>query len=148
VKCLCRLKYEQETTKYEVDFLKQQIPLHIASHPFEKQSIANLPLLDDIHDPILRQDLYQQYKQTVEEGRQKMMAISLECANAQKVQCLQQFQSEMTKLWTMEKTLPFNQKLTKIMQNLIEQRLENIAARVQCLYKFKSQLLHAKQNFQ
>ena len=45
--------------KHEAHFVKQQIPIYMASHPFEKQSIAQFSLIDDIDDPILRQQLYQ-----------------------------------------------------------------------------------------
>jgi hypothetical protein len=71
-------------TKHEVNFLKQQISIYITSHPFEKQQfIGHLSIIDDIHDPIVRQQLYRQYKETAEQARIKMMNISVECAEEQ-----------------------------------------------------------------
>jgi hypothetical protein len=134
-------------TKNEVNFLKQQISIHITSHPFAKQKfIAHLSIIDDIRDPIIRRQLYQQYKETAEQARIKMMKITLECAEEQREQCQQQFNIEVKQIWDMEKTLPSEQQLTQMMRDLIEQRLANITARIECLYKFKIQLHHIKSN--
>ena len=144
VKHLCKLQYDQEMTKHEANFLKQQIPIHITSHPFEKESIAQLSFLDDIHDPIIRQQLYKQYKESAEQARMKMVDIYLECAEAQKNRCQQQFNVELKQMWNNETALPSEQQLTPMMRNLIDQRLANITARIKCLYKFKIQLLQTK----
>jgi len=131
-------------TKHEANFLKQQSPIHIVAHPFEKESIAQLSLIDDINDPIIRQELYKQYKDTAEQARTNMMAVYLECAETQKDRCQQQFNVELKQIWDREKTLPSEQQLTPMMRNLIDQRLDNIKARIECLYKFKLQLFQAK----
>jgi len=133
-------------TKHEANFLKQQIPIHIASHPFEKEPIAQLSLINDIGDPIIRQQLYKQYKETAEQGRKNMMAVYLECAEAQKDQCQQQLDVETKQIWDNETALPSEeqQPLTPMMRNLIDQRLANITARIECLYKFKIQLFQIK----
>ena len=133
-------------TKHAAHFLKQQqIPIYLASHPFEKhQPIAQFSLIADIHDPIIRQQLYKQYKDTAEQGRMNMMTVYLECAEVQRSRCQQKFDSEVKERWNTEKTLPFQQQLIGMMRNLIEQRLANITARIECLYKFKLQLLQTK----
>ena len=133
-------------TEHEANFLKQQIPVHIASRPFEKESIAQLSLIDDIHDPVLRQQLYKLYKEAAEQGRIKMMNIYLECAQTQSDRCEQQLNVEIKQTWNTEKTLPPEQKLTQMMRNLIDQRLANITSRIQCFYKFKIQLHQMKLN--
>lgn len=135
-------------TKHEANFLKQKIPLHIASHPFEKESIAQLSIIDDICDPIIRQQLYRQYKDTAEQARIKMTNLSLKCAQEQRTRCQQQFDVEVEQMWNQEKTLSSKQQLTQIMRNLIDQRLTNITARIECLYKFKIQLYQIKSNIQ
>ncbi len=73
-----------------------------------------------------------------------MMTISLKCAEAQRDRCQQQFNMEEKQIWDTEKTLPAEQQLTLMMQNLIHQRLANITARIEYLYKFKIQLCQIK----
>jgi hypothetical protein len=51
---------------------------------------------------------------------------------------------EEKQIWDTEKTLPAEQQLTLMMQNLIHQRLANITARIECLYKLKIQLCQIK----
>lgn len=141
MKQLCKLKYDQVITKHEANFLKQQISLHINSHPFDKEPIGQLSLIDDIDDLLLRQKLYKQYKDTAEQGRTKIMALHLECAEAQKNHCEKQLNKEEREFWAKKKTLSSEQQLTPTMRSLIDQRLANITARIECLYKFKIQLV-------
>jgi hypothetical protein len=61
-------------------------------------------------------------------------------------QCQKQFDVEMKQLWKTERTLPTEQQLTSTMQNLIDQHLTNISARIECIYKFKFNLLQNKLN--
>lgn len=145
-KRLCKLKYNQELSKHEVNFLKQQTPIYLASHPFEKQPIAELSLMDNISNPTLRQQLYEQYKQTAEQARMKMMQMYVECASEQTDQYQEQFNTEMKQMWERETTLSSEQRMTPIMHKLLDQRLANITARFECLYKFKIQLLKVPTN--
>ena len=75
-----------------------------------------------------------------------MTTVYLECAEVQRSRCQQKFDDEAKQLWNTDKTLPFQQQLTSMMRNLIEQRLANITARIECLYKLKLQLLQTKSN--
>jgi len=147
IKCLCKLKYNQEITKHEANFLKQQIPINLTTQPFEKHFIATqVSFLNDISDPILRQQFYQQYKETAEQARIKMISTILECAEAQRDRYQQELKLETNQLWDAEKLRPSNQQLTPMMRNLINQRLDNISARIECIYKLKLQLFQAKLN--
>ncbi len=105
VQHLCQLKYEQERTKYEAKFLKQQIPIYIAAHPLEKHSIAQSSLIDRIRHPIMRQELYQHYQETAEQARMKMMTVYQKYAEAKRDQCQQQFDLAMKQLWERERNL-------------------------------------------
>jgi hypothetical protein len=60
--------------------------------------------------------------------------------------CEKHFNNEMHDIWKINRTLPQNQQLTASMLNLIEQRLINITARIECIYKFKNQLFDIKLN--
>lgn len=67
----------------------------------------------------------------------KMKSNILECTEAQQHQYEQELKTESKELWDAEKLRPLDQQLTPIMRNLINQRLNNISARIECLYKFK-----------
>ncbi|CAF1344517.1 unnamed protein product [Adineta steineri] len=139
---LCKLKCDQDMTKYEVILLKEKISIHLASHPFERESIAQSPLINSIRDTKVREQVYKQYKNTAEQARIKMMTIYMECAEGQKQQCQTQYDIEMKEAYKIQRDLPSDQQLTKLMWNLIEQRLTNISARIECIYKFKTRLFH------
>ncbi|CAF1389602.1 unnamed protein product [Adineta steineri] len=142
MKRLCKLKCDQDMTKYEVILLKEKITIHLASHPFERESIAQSPLINSIRDTKVREQVYKQYKNTAEQARIKMMTIYMECAEGQKQQCQTQYDIEMKEAYKIQRDLPSDQQLTKLMWNLIEQRLTNISARIECIYKFKTRLFH------
>jgi hypothetical protein len=133
-------------TKHEMNLLKQQIPIYIASHRFEHESIVQSSLINSISDQCIRQKLYQQYKDTAEQARIKMMTVYMECAQKQMQQCQDQFNVEMKQMWKTERTLPSKQQLTSMMQNLMDQHLINISARIECMYKFKFDLFQNKLN--
>ena len=146
MKRLCKLKYEQEITRHEVHFLKQRLSSHIASHPFRSQPIAQSSLIDSINNSDLRQQLYKQYKSVAEQARTTMMNVYMESAEGQMSQSDKQFSIEMNEMWKVNKSLPLDQQFTQVMLNLIDQRLANITARIKCVYKFKTDLLHVKSN--
>jgi len=146
MKRLGKLKYNQEMTKFEVNYLKEKISSHITSHPFEREPIAKSTLIDSIHNSRLQQELYKNYRNVAEQARNQMMSLYMESTEEQKQRCQQQYDLAMEEMWTFEKTLPSNQKLTETMQDLIKQRLDNITVHVECLYKFKIQLLRLNSN--
>jgi len=144
---LCKLKYNQETTTYEVNLLKEKISTHTPSHPFERESIiAQSSLIDRICNPTIRQQLYKQYKNVAEQARNNMMTVYMKCAEEQKQQCQVQYDIALKEIYDIEKTLSSNQQLTKAMWDLIKQLLVNISTQIECVYKFKRQLFHLKSN--
>jgi hypothetical protein len=147
MKHLCKLKRNQELTKYEVNLLKEKISTYLPSHPFERESIiAQSSLIDHISNPRIRQQLYEQYKNVAEQARTNMMTVYMKCAEGQKQQCQNQYDIGLKEIYDIEKTLLSHQRLTKAMWDLIEHILANISARIECVYKFKRQLFHLKSN--
>ena len=138
MKYLCKLKYYQEMTKYEVNFLKEKTSTHRFSHPFECESMVKS--FSTIQTSEIRQELYQQYKTVAEQARNYLMTISMECAQQQKQHYHKEFETAMKEMWEKEKTLPYDHRLTIRMQQLLQQRFDDISARIECLYKFKMQL--------
>ena len=129
-------------TKHEAILLKQRISSHLISHPFEQESIAQSSVINRISNTKLREQLYQQYRNTAEQARNNMMTIAQECADDQQKQCHEQYQIQMTKTEKHQNTLPINERLTSSMWNIIKQRLTNMIAHIQCVYKFKTELIH------
>ena len=125
--------------KYELHLLKQQISSHISSHPFEHESIAKSSVLDNIQDLTLRQQLYKQYKDVAEKGRNKMMTLYMETIERQMIEFHKQFDIEMEEMWKRQKTISVELQLTETMLNLSNQRLINITTYFKTLYKLKSE---------
>ncbi|CAF4590717.1 unnamed protein product, partial [Rotaria sp. Silwood2] len=80
---LCKLKYDQEITRHKMIILKQRISLHKTLHPFEDQSITQLPFIDNINDPNIRQQLYKQYKNVTQQARVDIMTIYMKSVEPQ-----------------------------------------------------------------
>lgn len=141
MKRLCQLKSDQEMTKYEVNLLKTKISSHLISHPFERESIAQSSLINNLNNnKEFQKQIYKQYKDVVEQARMKMMTNYMECAESQKQQCQQQYDNEMKDIQRTQ------QQVNSLMWDIIKQRLANISARVECLYRFKTELLRLNQS--
>ncbi|CAF1159227.1 unnamed protein product [Adineta ricciae] len=138
MKRLCKLKSHQEMTKYEVNFLKTKISLHFTSHPFECESIAQSSLINSLTNKELQTEFYKQLKDVAEQARTKMMNTYMECAEGQKQQTQKHFDNEI-------KDIQNTQQLTLSMWNIIKERLTNMSARIECLYKFKTELFRLQQ---
>lgn len=134
MKQLCRLRYEQEKAKHEIDYLKQQISIYQACSAFEHESISIASRLNDRQSCV----------ETIQQARNQMVNDFLDNANQQKQHTERQFQLEVKHLWTMEKNLSSSLKLTTTMQHIVDKCLQNISEHVSCLYKFKSQQLKVK----
>ena len=143
VKRLCKLKYRQEITRHEVDLIKRRIPMHLSRH-----QCASSPLLDSITDPHMRQQLLRQYMDAAEQARTRMMADTMECADTQMRQCAKQFDAAIKDMWHGQRSLPFDQRLTKVMCELIEQRLTNIHNRLERVYALLTHQLLLEANDQ
>ena len=143
MKVSCKLKYDQEMSKHELNLLRQRIPLYLN---YDRRSSQYPSFIHCINDNYMRQQLFTEYKNLTEQIRTNLMAIHVECAKAYIQQCNKQFNVEMDEIWKVNKSLPSNQKLTPIMRNLMDQRLENIRACLQCTYKFKTQLAYVTSN--
>ena len=144
MKIACKLKYDEEMSRHELNLLRQRIPLYLNYHRRSSQYPSFIQCINDNH---MRQQFLAQYKNLAEQIRTHLMTIHVECAEAYMQQCNQQFNAGMDEIWKANKSLPSNQKLTLVMRNLLDQRLENIRACLQCTYKFKTQLAHVTSNF-
>ncbi|CAF1392726.1 unnamed protein product [Adineta steineri] len=146
VEYLCELKSNHETKKYELNLLKDKMPTYLSAHSFDSRSIIESPLINTIRNPSLRQQLYMQYKNLMEQIQSKMLNVYLESIEQQASDYQMKFSKEITKLWGINKTLPQNQQLTSIVQKLIDQRLLNIISRTKYIYEFKKELFNVKEN--
>ena len=140
LKRLCKCKYDQEMTNQEGLTLQQRIHEYRAVDPYELQSIARSPLIDSIDDPAVRQQFYKQYLEIGEQASAKMLALYTETAEKQMHEYKGRFDAEIDKLEKICESSSADPPLTSTMIDLVKQRLANIGARLECLYKFKVQL--------
>ena len=106
--------------------------------------IGQSPLLDSIQDPRMKERLYQEYKNVAEQARNNMMTLSMACAEEQKRQCHEDYEIAVTAMLNSRKKLTTDPKITQPMCDLIQQRLANIGARIECEYSFKTLLVQLR----
>lgn len=124
--------------------LKDKIPMHLSLHPFDSQSIVQLPFTNKMSKPTLQQQLYFQYKTIMKEVKMNRLNNYFSSFERQICHYQQQFQQEMNEIERINRSLPRNQQLSGIMRTLIDERLANITARTESMYKFKEELFHLK----
>lgn len=141
---LCQSKYRQEMTRHEAIFLKQRQLSHSIIYPFKHESIAQSAVIDHIrHNSEIRKQLYREYQHVAEQARNTMMTLSIECAEVQQQQYHQQYQSQLNEIEKHQNTLLIDQRLTSSMWYMIKQRLTNMTAHIECIYRFKIELIQS-----
>lgn len=99
-------------------------------------------MFDSVNDATFKQQLYNQYRQVIEQSKDEMMAVYITSAEAQMNYYHEQFNDKLKQVWHEQRSVPIEQKLTKAKLDLIEQRYNNISERVKLLYKFKAHKFH------
>ncbi|CAF2087086.1 unnamed protein product [Rotaria magnacalcarata] len=144
LKRLCKYKYEETITKYEFNLFKNQIPEHCLSNSVQNQHRANSSLVATAHSAMIQEKFFKQYVEVESHTSTNKVTISLDLIKQHMHQCQKQFNKEFEHMWHNQKTLSPDQRLTSTMVHLIDQRLANIDARLECIYKLKAQLLKIK----
>lgn len=144
IKDVCVSKYEQETTEQELKFLKQQMIYYTnaPSQSFEQSTIVSCSVINAIPDPTVRQQLYQQYKQTAEHARAAIFHLYVQSAEEQRDEYKNKHNQNTKKLFSTRTSLIETEKLSKIMIDLVVLRCQKISERIQCIYQFKIQNLN------
>ncbi len=122
--------------KLEVLLVEEKLAARSSVLSFDE----SLPSLDSIRDPRLRETLHEEYKNVSGQARSTMTAMYLKCAEKQKQQCQLDFNAAMADTLDRQQQLPFDEKLTAYMYELLQKRLANVGARLECEYKFKIEL--------
>jgi hypothetical protein len=139
---VCQSQYEQETTEQELNFLKQQINYYnLPSQSFQCSSIAHSPLIDSIENPILRQELFEQFKQIAEQSRTTLFNVYLKSAEDQRQEYKTKHETNVMKMCSDYHQLidDHTRKIPQIMIQLINRRCQKISERIKCIYKFKTE---------
>ena len=128
--------------KLEVLLVKEKLAERSSALSFND----SLPSLDSIRDPRLRETLHEEYKNVSGQARNTMMAMYLKCAEKQKQQCQLDFDAAMDDTLNRQQQLPFDEKLTPYMCELLQKRLANVGARLDSEYQFKIELFRLSQS--
>ena len=147
MKKLCQEKYEQEITEQEFNSIQQQIAYYnLPNQSFQFSSLAHSPLIDSIKDPILRRQLFKQYKEVAEQSRTKISNLCLTTAQNERIQCQNIYDTSIKKMWSDRQTLDTSEQIPLILIDLINERCNQISERIQCIYKFKTQSIGSNSN--
>ena len=122
--------------KHEVLLVNEKLTARSSVLSFDESS----PSLESIRHPRLREALHEEYKNVTERARNTMMAMYLKCAEKQKQQSQLDFDAALVDTLDRQRKLPFDEKLTPYMCELLQKRLANVSARLECEYKFKIEL--------
>jgi hypothetical protein len=140
MKEICQSKYEQETTEQEYHLLKQQMNYYnSSSQSFECSPIAQSTLIDSIQNPIVRQQLFQQYKDIAVQSKANLFHLYMKSAEEQREEYKKKYDDNVKKMWSDYRSRDEKQKMPWMMIELIRQRCQKIGERIQCIYKFKAQ---------
>jgi len=141
MKEICQSKYEQETTEQELNFLKKQIDYYnLPSQSFLCSPIAQSPFIDSIQNPAIRQQLFKQYKEVVEQARANIFTLYMTTAEEQRDEYKQKYDTNKKKMMdAYHSSIGSNEQIDSIMLGLIHQCCQKMSERIQCLYKFKHQ---------
>ncbi|CAF2075353.1 unnamed protein product [Rotaria magnacalcarata] len=140
VKQLTHAKYQEEITKEEYNLLKQRISFYKSYQtPIE---LAQETFFNAIENGDIRQKSHDQYINIAQQAKEDMLQLYLSSAKAQMDRYRKQLNSKLKQFWLEQRSLPKDKKLTALIINLIEQRWKNMSESVQCVYKYKLDLLH------
>ncbi len=143
MKEICHSKYEQETSEQEYHFLKYQMNYYNNStnQSFECSPLAQSTklLLDSIQNVDIRQELFQQFKETAEQSRNNLFQVYMKSAEEQRQEYAKKYEENIKKMWSVHRhPIDKNQTISRIMVQLIDQRIQKMSERIQNIYKFKA----------
>ncbi|CAF1249506.1 unnamed protein product [Adineta ricciae] len=139
MKQLCASIYEQEITGQEFHLLQQQITYCKSfSESFECSPLFQSKLIDSIQNLHTREQLFKQYKDIAEQSKHMMLTLYVKTAQEQRDNCRMKLDTTMNKLWSDRQSHSDKNKISLIMVNLIGQRMNKIAERIQCVYKYQA----------
>ncbi|UJR06554.1 hypothetical protein I4U23_010838 [Adineta vaga] len=142
VERLCHMKTNLEKTKHELNLLKNNAFVHLSFHPFDHQSIVEIPQINCIEQPSLQEQLYEQYKIIVEHTKHNTYSNYISSIEKQISFYEKQFHNGKNELWKISRALRTNDNFSSFMLHLIDQRLANINASMECINKYKTELFH------
>ena len=122
--------------KLEVLLVKEKLAARSSVLAFDE----SLPSLDSIRDRRLRETLHEEYKNMSGQARSTMTGMYLKCAEKQKQQCQLDFDAAMIDTLDRQEQLPSDEKFTPYMCELLQKRLANVGASLECDYMFKIEL--------
>ncbi|CAF3443086.1 unnamed protein product [Rotaria sp. Silwood2] len=138
---------EQETTEQEFNFLQQQIDHYNSpSQSFENSFMAQSTTINSLENPVIRQQLFGQYKAIAEQSKAQLAAFYMTMAKKQRDECKKKYDDEVKKLWSNCRAIVDDEKLPLLMVDLINERCRKISECIQSIYKYKAQSISSKSN--
>ena len=130
-------KYEQEQSKQELIFTKEQLKRENLLPSFDAIQRVMPSLIHTIQSHSLRQSLSDRQAIVIRQYIEQMKSLWMTIAETQMSHAQQCFDHDMAKFWQDQHTLPFHQRFNPTILNLIDQRFTNITEKVQAIYQYK-----------
>lgn len=129
-------------TRHELQLLEKRIAHHHStSSSFDQLPISHVPLFDSIDHVDIRQQLYTQYKEVIEQSKRDMFNLYTDTAKKQMQTYQQAYRDHLRKMWQEQHSLAREEQLIPMMIDLIEQRTAIVADRLKSIYDFKTETL-------
>lgn len=140
----CRRQYDQETSEQGYQLLRQQIHHRQTSpnHAFECSPLgrSTTRLLGSIPDTDRRQQIFQQYKNLVEQARDELFQVDIKFLDEARKELRMKYEEIIKTMWTAHRHPKDQiQTISSLMIQMITQRCEKISERIRCMYKFNAQ---------
>ncbi|CAF1500204.1 unnamed protein product [Adineta steineri] len=134
---LSQEKLNKETTRMEVNILKQRIVHKHLPSSFESLKIPVPIKLDNIRDEHIRQRLTQQCTQLFERTKSDMMMIYIQTAEAKFDEYRKKFDTNMANYEDNQRSGVTHRKLSQSMLKILNERFKSINQYVTKLYRLK-----------
>jgi len=135
---VCQSKYAHELTEQEYHLLNQKITYYnLPNQSFACSPIASCPLIDSVQNSVIRQKLYEQYKEVAEQSRIDLFNVYLTSAEEQREEYRKKYEDDSKELSHDRCSSDDKQNFSPLMIQLINECCNKISERIKCIYKFK-----------
>lgn len=114
---------------------------HQSSPSFDSLPISHVSLFDSIDNADVREQLYTQYRQVIEQSGMDILNLYVNSGKTQMQHYQREHTNEIKRVWQVQRSLPLDSKLTDIMMDLLEKRVDVIVERIKCIYNYRAQSL-------
>lgn len=131
------MTFNNEKSQQEYDALK--IATYHKKLPRELYLLEDTPpqIMKKVQDGTIRDELMHNYKKIIDQAKYDLTHVLIRAATVIKDDCQRVFNTELEKVWSEQRRLSSEGRLSTTLLTLIEERQENIVQTVKQIYQLK-----------